>query len=156
MMLEKGLPPIVFNDLKINNISKLREIVQLHALSMGGHPDAVADLVVAVNEAAANIMRHGYHGRPAKIEITLIQEKDDLLAVILDEAFPFNPLDNNQPDTTLPLDQRQLGGMGVLMMRKFADQISYQLTAEGKNELTIRKKNAFKDFQKENNKDAQF
>ncbi len=110
---------------------------------MGVDPGAVADIVIAVNEAVANIIRHGYDGRPGPIALSFMQENSDLIIIIEDQAPPFNPLEVGPPDTSLPLDKRPFGGMGIYLMRHYCDKMSYQLNAQGKNELTLRKTKAF-------------
>ncbi|NOT55229.1 MAG: ATP-binding protein, partial [Deltaproteobacteria bacterium] len=62
------------------------------------------------------------------------------LAVELEDAGrAFNPLDNPDPDVTLPLEEREVGGLGIFLVRKFMTDLVYQ-RAEGKNRMGLKKK----------------
>jgi serine/threonine-protein kinase RsbW len=136
--------PMIFDNVSLTDLSQIRQQVEKYAVEMGARQDVIDDIVIAVNEAVANIVRHGYCKQPGHIEIAFEQNGGSLIIKILDEAPLFNPTIVAQPDMTLPLAQRPFGGMGVYMMRNLADELSYQVTPEGKNELTLRKNNAFK------------
>jgi anti-sigma regulatory factor (Ser/Thr protein kinase) len=55
-----------------------------------------------------------------------------------DRGEPFNPLDRDDPDVTVPLEQREVGGLGVLLIKRTMDTIQYSYDA-GMNRLTITK-----------------
>lgn len=64
---------------------------------------------------------------PAAVEITFI-----------DSGKPYNPLEKDDPDTTLGIDEREIGGLGIFLVKKNVDDISYEYAA-GKNILRIKK-----------------
>jgi serine/threonine-protein kinase RsbW len=125
---------------RLHDLAAIRELVETAAVVAGGDPDAVGELVLAVNEAACNIITHGYQDEPGGLEVVVEQEGRDLLVRLRDGAPPFNPTTVATPDTQRPLDQRPPGGMGVHMMRQFTDDIVYRQTAEGANELVMVKR----------------
>ena len=57
----------------------------------------------------------------------------------LDNAFPYNPLERKDPDISLSLEQREIGGLGVFLTKKIMDEINYQYI-NGQNVLRIQKK----------------
>ena len=59
--------------------------------------------------------------------------------VFMDEGIPYNPLAKEDPDISLPAEQRQIGGLGVFLVKKNVDYVGYE-HKDGKNVLTIRKK----------------
>jgi anti-sigma regulatory factor (Ser/Thr protein kinase) len=63
--------------------------------------------------------------------------------VITDEGTPFDPTTRKEVDTTLPVEERPIGGLGILLVRKLMDSINYE-RIDGKNVLTLRK-NLIKD-----------
>ncbi len=134
--------PTVFEEVSLSDLARIRQNIEQSAIAIGGDPDAVGELIVAMSEALANIINHGYQGHCCRIELALLRGGSDLLVRIWDNAPLFNPLSVPEPDTSLPLSQRPIGGMGVHLMRNFADEISYRVTPEGKNELTLCKKQA--------------
>ena len=133
----------IFVNVSLADLAHIRQYGEQAAMALGSDPDAVGEAIVAINEAVANIIRHGYQGRPGRIEIAVQRDGLDLVIKIWDNAPLFNPLSVPEPNTSLPLEQRPFGGMGVYMMRHFSDELSYQITPEGRNEVTLRKQNAF-------------
>jgi serine/threonine-protein kinase RsbW len=99
--------------------------------------DFLYELVLAVEEAVTNIILHGYEGGSGVITI-LIQPNDGSVEIVLqDDAPPFDPTRVPAPRLDLPLDERPLGGLGIYIMRKHSDEVKYQRTPSGLNELTL-------------------
>ncbi len=99
--------------------------------------DFLYELVLAVEEAVTNIILHGYDGQKGVITI-LISPNDRSVEIILqDDAPPFDPTQVPAPRLDLPLDERPLGGLGVYIIRKHSDEMTYRRTATGLNELTL-------------------
>ena len=99
--------------------------------------DFIYELVLAVEEAVTNIILHGYEGEKGVITI-LIQPNDGAVEIVLlDDAPPFDPTGVPAPQLDLPLDERPLGGLGVFIMRKNSDELTYQRTPTGLNELRL-------------------
>ena len=124
-------------------MSAFRQRVERDLLTCGAQPEAVADMIIALNEALVNVVRHGYQQRPGRVELTLFRQADTLLIEVRDEAPLFDPTIVPIPDITMPLAQRPFGGMGVHMMREFVDELKYQATVDGRNQLTLVKHDAF-------------
>lgn len=131
-------------DAELANLAQVRQFVETSALALGA-PAGVADaLVLAVDECATNVIEHGYDGRGGDLEVEIRREgraADAVLIVILrDNAPPFDPTQLPQPDVTLPLDERPVGGLGAFLVRQLVDQVDYRVTARGGNELTLVKR----------------
>lgn len=96
-------------------------------------------LELAVEEALVNVVNHAYAGQnhPGVVACRVIVEVDGLTVEIVDEGPPFNPLTQPEPDTTLELEQRQPGGLGIFMIQQLTDEVSYH-REEDRNVLTIR------------------
>jgi serine/threonine-protein kinase RsbW len=127
----------------LDEVATLRQRVQQLLISAGGDPEAVGDLILALNEALVNSLHHGYAGQPGWLQIEIGRAGRSLVIQQYDTAPPFDPTAVPPPDTTLPLAVRPLGGMGVQMMRNFTDELHYQRTADGCNRLTFIKHNLF-------------
>jgi anti-sigma regulatory factor (Ser/Thr protein kinase) len=95
---------------------------------------------LALNEAAANIIGHGYAGAPGILEVEAAYDGDALTARLRDQAPAFDPALAPVPDVALPLDRRPLGGKGVQVMRRLADVLSYRTSSDGWNELVLVKR----------------
>lgn len=69
-----------------------------------------------------------------------ICKMDDMLAItFMDGGVAFNPLEQEQPDITLPLEERKIGGLGIFLTQQMMDEVTYQ-RENNQNILTIKKK----------------
>lgn len=118
----------------------IRQFVEQSALSLGASDEETGEIVLAVNEAAANIFTHGYKKEPGYIRIGLRVKSGVIVITIYDISSSFDPTEVPQPDITVPLHLRPYGGMGVHMMRKFTDEMTYSSSPSGENELTLIKR----------------
>jgi len=114
----------------------LEEFCRQHRLS----PDELLAVDLALHEHLTNIINYGYDDtKPRAIQIRL-RLGDRLLRVeVEDDARPFNPLERAPVDTTVPLDQKPLGGLGIHMIRHSMDELEYRRDG-GRNILTMRKR----------------
>ena len=124
----------------LDDLAQIRRFVEGAATHGGGDPAKVADMLLALNEAATNIIEHGYRGAPGSLEVEVEYSGDALTVRLRDQAPVFDPALVPVPDVTLPLDRRPLGGMGVHMMRRLTDVLSYRTRSDGWNELVLVKK----------------
>lgn len=100
-----------------------------------------AQLDVAVEEIFVNIARYAYgdgHGN-AEILFGISEEQPEVTIEFRDRGSPFNPLIKEDPDTTLSAEERKIGGLGIFMVKKSMDDISYRYEY-GQNILRISKK----------------
>src|SRR5580700_10824536 len=97
-------------------------------------------LLLACEEALVNIVHHGYKDKPGAIEISIGKRGKEVHVVIIDMAPAFNPLEQEvDQDPSLPLEKRQEGGLGIILMKKYSDSLHYE-RMNGKNVLTLVKK----------------
>jgi anti-sigma regulatory factor (Ser/Thr protein kinase) len=89
---------------------------------------ALGELQLALSEAAANVIRHAYQGRPGQpIELTLETGADRIGLTLRHEGLPFDPVAAAPPD----FDGGREGGFGVYMMGRLADEVAYLREADG-------------------------
>jgi serine/threonine-protein kinase RsbW len=124
----------------LDNLETVREYVKGCATTLGASQEDIFGLMLAADEAVTNIIQHGYCGKMGFIEIESEQTGPELLIHIRDEAPRFDPTGIPEPDLTLPLEKRPLGGLGMHLIRKYMDQVAYQYTTDGRNHLMLRKK----------------
>ena len=72
------------------------------------------------------------------LEVIAKQNPDAVLITFLDRGKPYNPLEKDDPDTTLELEERDIGGLGIFLVKKNVDEINYEY-ADGKNILRMKK-----------------
>jgi anti-sigma regulatory factor (Ser/Thr protein kinase) len=95
-------------------------------------------LSVAVEEIFVNIASYAYAQSGGKVRIRMTAEGDTVAAEFADRGKPYNPLQNEDPDITLSAEERDIGGLGLLMAKKMTDKIAYHYE-NGMNILTIQK-----------------
>lgn len=95
-----------------------------------------ANLLTALDEVLANIVHHGLANTAGTIELTMVREEGRVRVRVADTAPPFDPLLMPLPDTTLPLEQRKLGGLGIALVRALTDELAYD-RRDGRNQLTL-------------------
>jgi anti-sigma regulatory factor (Ser/Thr protein kinase) len=120
----------------LSRLADVRQFVRTGATARGATPEAVADLVQAVDESVTNVIVHGYGGSAGPIEVELSSSGSTVSAVVRDEAPPFDPTTVPVPDLARPPTRRRPGGMGVHLARDLCDQYRYRRHSRG-NELTL-------------------
>jgi serine/threonine-protein kinase RsbW len=126
-----------FPEAGLADMAEMRRLIEETAVSLHANQDALTELLLAANEALTNIIVHGYQSQPGPIEIEIVTEGTALIVHLYDRAPLFDPTAVPPPDTTLPLEQRQPGGLGVHMMRQFTNQLQYRIRPAGGNELIL-------------------
>jgi serine/threonine-protein kinase RsbW len=130
----------------LENLKNIRDHVEVFARAVGFPDSVIYDLVLAVDEAATNIVIHGYkighapsaeQTAPGMIEVQTEYEEPMLRVTLRDQAPPFDPTAAEVEDELPPLSERLPGGLGIFLMRKTMDEIHYRRTPDGWNELTL-------------------
>ena len=95
---------------------------------------------MAVEELYGNIANYAYNPEvgPATIQVEVTENPLCVIITFLDQGKPYDPLKHEDPDITLSLDEREVGGLGIFMVKKTMDDVKYEYV-DGKNILTIRK-----------------
>ena len=124
--------------------SRLGEVLSFVEDFLGQHdcpPKTLMQIDIAVEEIFVNIASYAYAGDVGETVISVDVTDDPASAVIefSDSGLPFDPLKKPDPDVTLSADERQIGGLGIFMVKKTMDEVSYKYE-NGQNVLTIRKK----------------
>ncbi len=96
---------------------------------------------LAVDEAATNIIQHGYEQQvPGSIEIAWRVEQHIFTVTLRDFGRRFDPMAVPAPDLAAPLEDRQVGGLGIYLMQKLMDDVSFAFDERGGNLLTMTKR----------------
>lgn len=107
------------------------------AESHGLSADARRSISVALDELLANAMSHGRLGSdPCSITVEAELDQDRISVIITDDGPPFDPFSVDAPDTTLSVEERSVGGLGIHLVRQLMDQVSYQ-RLEGQNVVML-------------------
>ena len=126
--------------------NNVQEIPQLNAFidevceSHDLDPMTSMEMNLALEEAVVNVMTYAYpEGTKGYVDISVQSDNGSLVFVISDSGKPFDPTTREEVDTSLPAEQREIGGLGIFLVRKMMDDIKYEYK-DGHNILTLRKK----------------
>ena len=118
---------------------------------MAGFIEAIADeihldqslamsLNLALEEAVSNVIMYAYpEGSDGLVDIEAIIRHDRLDFIITDSGKPFDPTQAPEVDTTLGVEERAIGGLGIYLVRNIMDDVRYE-RAEAKNILSMTKR----------------
>ncbi|HJZ47957.1 MAG TPA: ATP-binding protein [Roseiflexaceae bacterium] len=111
------------------------EVEQREALSF----DQSYLLRLVIEEIATNIVKYGYEqGAAGVIQLRYAYERGALRVVIRDRGRPYDPREHPDPDMGDDIATRQIGGLGLFLVRKSADELHYSHDeASGWNELVV-------------------
>ena len=122
-------------------LDEIRNFVAEVAHEGGFTEKAIYSLQLAADEAASNIIEHAYQGvANASLQITCDMQDDELIITMRDSGKPFDPSNVKQPNLKADLSKRQIGGLGVYLMRKLMDEVCYESNAKTGNLLTMTKR----------------
>lgn len=92
----------------------------------GLHPQRLMQLELAVEEAVVNICLYAYEVPPGEVLVRVESLPDSLAVELVDEGVPFDPLAVGEPDLRAPAGQRQVGGLGIFLVRRVMDEVVYR------------------------------
>ena len=123
---------------RTERLSDIREFVASLARRHGFAEDEVANIVLAVDEACTNIIKHAYQSAPDRpIEVSVSRSGDAFEITIFDEGRAFNPEQLRSPDLKDHLAHFRRGGLGVYLMKKLMDNVEYRFQPGAKNEVRL-------------------
>ena len=122
---------------ELGRLAELRALVRDVAHDADAPPVCLDDLVQAVDEAATNVIVHGYDGAPGELEVEAGLDDDRVVVTLLDRAPTFDPTTVPEPDLSIPPEQRRPGGMGVHLIRLAMDEVRHAPRPGGGNILTL-------------------
>jgi serine/threonine-protein kinase RsbW len=122
-------------------LDEIREFVAQVAREGGFTEKEIYSLQLAADEAASNIIEHAYEGvSDADLDITCDVYGDTLTITMRDTGIPFDPSSVKPPNLKADLSERQIGGLGLYLMRKLMDEVHYESNSKTGNLLTMIKR----------------
>lgn len=97
---------------------------------MGVHPKRVMHLELAVEEAAVNICSYAYEIPPGEVTIRISRETEVVRIELVDAGVPFDPLAADAPDIRSELENREVGGLGIFLIRRMLDEVHYSRSGD--------------------------
>lgn len=134
--MEKSI--ILAND--ISELSKLHAFIEGVGEDFLLTPDVVFNLDLVIEEAVVNIINYAYPKEEHQyIYLSAHVHEGSIVFVLTDTGKEFDPTLAPKADITLSADEREIGGLGIFLIRQIMNEVRYQ-RIEGKNVLTLEKK----------------
>ncbi len=123
------------------NLQTVLDFVDGKLSKTGASMKAVMQIDVAVEELFVNIAHYAYapDTGTAVIRVETDLDNNQVLITFTDTGKPYNPLEKPDPDVTLSAEERDIGGLGIFMVKKSMDDMKYEYK-DGQNILTIVKR----------------
>ena len=95
---------------------------------------------IAIDELFSNIAHYAYNPETgdATVRVEVIEDPLSVTITFIDKGIPYDPLKKEDPNITLSAEERQIGGLGIFMVKKTMDDITYEYK-DGQNILKIKK-----------------
>ena len=139
-LLTSAMSTIIF-DANFDSLDEIREFVGEAARRVGFSDKEIYSIQLAADEASSNIIEHAYAGiENGKIEIDCSSFDGGMKTVMRDQGKSFNPSSVPEPNVKADLSDRKIGGLGMYLMRKLMDEVSYESSAETGNILIMIKR----------------
>lgn len=124
----------------VGNIEKVTAFVDEQLEQIDCPPKAQMQIDIAIDELFGNIAQYAYNPDigPATVRVEVTQEPISVVITFIDHGVPYDPLKTAEPDITLSAEERTIGGLGIFMVKKTMDEITYEYK-NGQNILRIRK-----------------
>ncbi|MDE7031229.1 MAG: ATP-binding protein [Lachnospiraceae bacterium] len=127
-------------DATVENIVQVTSFVEEKLEALGCPMKAQMQISVAIDELFGNIAHYAYNPEvgPATVRVEVIRSPLAVVITFIDNGVQYDPLAKEDPDTALSAEEREIGGLGIYMVKKSMDEITYEYR-EGQNILRIRK-----------------
>jgi anti-sigma regulatory factor (Ser/Thr protein kinase) len=120
-----------FQPIQGKSLDIIDAILQTEEVASVGN--AWEKICVVVEELVLNIVDYSNSNY---LDVEILRNERSITLRFHDGGQPFNPLDKEEPDFTVPLENRKIGGLGIFMVIKYMDTVTYDYSG-GENILTV-------------------
>jgi serine/threonine-protein kinase RsbW len=96
------------------------------------------NLQLAVEEACANVIEHAYGGHGGEFHVRFEASARDVTITVHDNGRPFAPNEVSEPNLTLPLEERRIGGLGLYLMQQLMDEVRFGFGEDGNTLVMVK------------------
>ena len=116
---------------ELDRLAQVLEFIDTHLEEHDCPPAIQMQIDISVEEIFVNIAHYAYPGKSGDADIRLALEKEDsgklaMTVTFRDHGLFFDPLDHADPDITASAEERPIGGLGIMMVKKYMDNMSYE------------------------------
>lgn len=122
------------------SIEKITVFINAKLEKLGCAPKTRKQIDIAIDEIFSNIAHYAYKNGEGSAEVRIEKNYDpkSVTLIFTDSGTPYNPLKKSDPDLTLTADEREIGGLGIYIVKKIMDEVKYE-RKDGKNILSVTK-----------------
>lgn len=125
---------------EISEVSKLNDFIEEMGREFAIAPDVLFNLNLVLEEAVVNVINYAYPKEEHEfIYLSASMHEGSIVLVLTDTGKAFDPTAAPEADITLSADERQIGGLGIFLIRQIMNEVKYE-RIDGKNILTLEKK----------------
>ena len=124
----------------VDNIEVVTDFVNEELEALDCPLKAQTQIDIAIDELFGNIALYAYDPEtgPATVRVEVAEDPLAVIITFIDNGKPYDPLAAEDPDITLPAEERPIGGLGVFLVKRTMDDVTYEYK-NGQNILRIRK-----------------
>ena len=124
----------------VENIEAVTDFVNQQLEELACPMKAQMQINIAIDELFSNIAHYSYNPEvgQATVRVEVVENPLAVTITFIDNGIPYDPLAKEDPDLTLSAEERQIGGLGIYMVKKSMDEITYEYK-DGQNILSIKK-----------------
>ena len=124
----------------VENIETVTDFVNEQLEALDCPMKAQMQIDIAIDELFGNIAHYAYNPETgdATVRVEVIEDPMSVVITFIDQGMPYDPLAQADPDTTLSAEDRAIGGLGIFMVKKSMDDVTYEYK-DGRNILKIKK-----------------
>jgi anti-sigma regulatory factor (Ser/Thr protein kinase) len=124
----------------VENIEVVTDFVNQQLELLECPMKAQMQIDIAIDELFSNIAHYSYNPEigQATVRVEVMENPLAVSITFIDNGVPYDPLSKEDPDLTLSAEERQIGGLGIYMVKKSMDEITYEYK-DGQNILSIKK-----------------
>ena len=125
----------------LENLDAVMGFIEEQLEEYGCSMETQMQVALAAEEVYVNIANYAYNPEvgPATIQVEVHEDPLEVVITFMDNGKPFDPLRKENPDITLSADDREIGGLGIFLVKQTMDDVHYEYT-DGRNILRIRKR----------------
>lgn len=125
---------------RTENLSIIRDFIGSAASELKLPGEMIENIILAVDEACTNIIKHAYKYSPdGDITVTIKPSSSKFIVSIIDNGISFEPESIPEPDLQKYYRQRRVGGLGVYLMKTLMDEVKYVSKPGKYNEVLLSK-----------------
>jgi serine/threonine-protein kinase RsbW len=135
---EKNLERSMVVKSSTDNLSIIREFTTSTASDCGCSEELTGKIILAVDEACTNIIKHAYkYSADGDIGISIKFCNSNLIIAITDSGEHFNPENVPTPNLAESQKQKKSGGLGIFLMKKLMDEVNYKILKDNRNQVEL-------------------